>query len=70
MTYQYANEHDLERIFHGARSNVESELIRLDDASARIRNDIVAYANELATLESELRAVEQQRSHLASSLSR
>lgn len=67
MTYQHGNEQDIQFADHGSRSNVEAELSRLDDASARIRNDMIASSNELAELRTELRAIEQQRSHLAPS---
>lgn len=66
MTYHYANRQENESVYSGdSRFIAENELTRLDDASARIRNDMVAYANELVTLESELRAVEHERAHLA-----
>jgi hypothetical protein len=66
MTYQYAIRQENESVDpSNSRFIVENELTRLDDASARIRNDMVAYANELVTLKSELRAVEHERADLA-----
>ncbi len=44
--------------------NAEDEITRLEDASAQIRNNIVAYTNELTALETELRTIEHQRDHL------
>ena len=62
MTQLYAIKQDIEWIvpIH-TQTDVEDDLSRLEDESCRVRNDIIAYGNQLAMLDSELKTLERRR---------
>ena len=65
MTYHHKRRRDSGGVVaHFAQTKAVDEIIRLEDASAQVRNNIVAYRNELTALETELRTIEHQRTHL------
>ncbi len=66
MTYHHTSLQNSDSVIAClAQTNAVDEIARLEDASAQIRNNIVAYTNELTALETELRTIEHQRAHLA-----
>ena len=66
MRYHHTRDQDSEgAVTYFAQTNAVDEIIRLEGASAQVRNNIVAYRNELTALETELRTIEHQRAHLA-----
>ena len=65
MTYHHATLQNSDSVVaYFAQTNAVDEITRLEDVSAQIRNNIVAYTNELTALETELRTIEHQRANL------
>ncbi len=67
MAQLYAFKQDIEYIdpIH-TQTIMEDDFSRLEDESCRVRNDIVAYGNQLAMLHNELITLERRRDILIS----